>query len=137
MTPHPVRDVDMERKEELILAKQLRAARVTILSRVGSRSDQSELYLYFSLGSRQTYSMSNLSGKRKKLLLRLRPRSRMLGPLPELRTPWLCATGISAAVRHSNQSSTFPSPRNLSSLQVRRTNTFPGLYLTAQSQNPQ
>ena len=35
MTPHPLRDVDMERKEELILAKQLRAARVTILSRVG------------------------------------------------------------------------------------------------------
>ena len=38
MTPHPLRDVDMERKEELILAKQLRAARVTILSRVGKFS---------------------------------------------------------------------------------------------------
>lgn len=34
MSPHPVKDVDMERKEELILAKQLRAARVTILPKV-------------------------------------------------------------------------------------------------------
>ena len=34
MAPHPVKDVDMERKEELILAKQLRAARVTILPKV-------------------------------------------------------------------------------------------------------
>ena len=34
MSPHPVKDIDMERKEELILAKQLRASRVTILPRV-------------------------------------------------------------------------------------------------------
>ena len=34
MSPHPVKDVDMERKEELILAKQLRAARVSILPKV-------------------------------------------------------------------------------------------------------
>ena len=34
MAPHPVKDVDLERKEELILAKQLRAARVTILPKV-------------------------------------------------------------------------------------------------------
>ena len=34
MSPHPVKDVDMERKEELILAKQLRAARVNILPKV-------------------------------------------------------------------------------------------------------
>merc|ERR1719342_234944 len=31
MTPHPLKDIDLERKEELIMAKQLRAARVTIL----------------------------------------------------------------------------------------------------------
>ena len=34
MPPHPT--VDAERKEELILAKQLRACRVSILPRVGS-----------------------------------------------------------------------------------------------------
>ena len=34
MSPHPLKDVDMERKEELILAKQLRAARVSILPKV-------------------------------------------------------------------------------------------------------
>lgn len=45
MAPHPVRDVDMERKEELILAKQLRAARVTILSRVGSRLEQTRILI--------------------------------------------------------------------------------------------
>merc|ERR1711970_893 len=33
MSPHPVKDIDMDRKEELIMAKQLRAARVTILPR--------------------------------------------------------------------------------------------------------
>ena len=36
MAPHPLKDVDLERKEELILAKQLRAARVTILPKVSS-----------------------------------------------------------------------------------------------------
>jgi hypothetical protein len=36
MPPHPERDVgiDLERKEELILAKQLRACRVSILPKV-------------------------------------------------------------------------------------------------------
>ena len=48
MTPHPVRDVDMERKEELILAKQLRAARVTILSRVGNLSISIKYFYLFT-----------------------------------------------------------------------------------------
>ena len=34
MSPHPVKDIDLDRKEELIMAKQLRAARVTILPKV-------------------------------------------------------------------------------------------------------
>ena len=43
MSPHPLKDVDMERKEELILAKQLRAARVTILPKVRSRNTDTNL----------------------------------------------------------------------------------------------
>ena len=38
MPPHPTVELDVERKEELILAKQLRACRVSILPRVGSSS---------------------------------------------------------------------------------------------------
>ena len=114
MAPHPVRDVDMERKEELILAKQLRAARVTILSRVGWRPDQARIIFIdiFSLRSPPTYKLSNLSGK-KLLLLLLRLRSRIPNPLPEPRTPWHCVTGTSAAVRLSNLSSAFLNPLNL------------------------
>ena len=33
--PTPTRELDLERKEELIMAKHLRAARVTILAKVG------------------------------------------------------------------------------------------------------
>ena len=48
MSPHPVKDVDMERKEELILAKQLRAARVNILPKVskGRRSIIESYHFY-------------------------------------------------------------------------------------------
>lgn len=39
MAPHPMKDADkdfLERKEELMIAKQLRQSRVTILPRVSS-----------------------------------------------------------------------------------------------------
>ena len=48
MTPHPLKDIDLERKEELIMAKQLRAARVTILPKVGWICSSMMNYQYLS-----------------------------------------------------------------------------------------
>ena len=111
MAPHPVRDVDMERKEELILAKQLRAARVTILSRVcGVRSPVIVIFTSL-LCSRHSYSQSQ-SG-RKRLLLLLQLRSQTQNPLPEPRTPWPWGTGTSASARLSRRRSTSLNTLNL------------------------
>ena len=59
MAPHPVRDVDMERKEELILAKQLRAARVTILSRVGGGHRPVARTIFYIFLSQQPSNISS------------------------------------------------------------------------------
>ena len=48
MAPQPTVEVDLERKEELILAKQLRACRVNILPRVGRVSLLSKIGSYTS-----------------------------------------------------------------------------------------